>query len=34
MALKQALEAIDVRVVAHFVIAGTQAMSFAECGRI
>jgi DNA repair protein RadC len=34
IALKQVLEAIDVRVVDHIVIAGTQAMSFAQRGLI
>jgi DNA repair protein RadC len=33
-ALKQALALVDVRVLDHFVVAGTQTMSFAERGLI
>ena len=32
--LKQALALVDVRVLDHFVVAGSGVMSFAECGRL
>jgi len=32
--LKQALILVDVRVIDHFVVAGDQVLSFAECGRL
>ena len=33
-ALKQALALVDVRVIDHFIVAGSGVLSFAECGRL
>ena len=33
-ALKQALSLVDVRVLDHFIVAGSGVLSFAECGRL
>ncbi len=33
-ALKQALALVDVRVLDHFIVAGMEVLSFAECGLI
>ena len=32
--LKEALALVDVKVLDHFIVAGTQTLSFAECGRL
>jgi DNA repair protein RadC len=34
LTLKSALSLVDVRVIDHFVVAGDQVISFAECGRL
>jgi DNA repair protein RadC len=33
-ALKQALALVDIKVLDHFIVAGSTALSFAECGRL